>query len=342
MRSTGLWKFFSPPKNRNKILMLELVVNELSFRQLNSAGSAAPDIYTARVWMSQFTGTIRAARQMGFGTVRTEKGFAVLELSPGYSMPQWRNDPDVNRDEKVFLSSMTAKSPYLDGVLDEIAEAAERMEVCVDGSPSSGLLAALLLDAIAVSWPSHNIWASHLLVAEFRQLSLEGELLQREVELRHASVSHHWETHRAWIEQKRRASLTNGQELWAKAQEFFPYLEFCGNAEVQICALTGNEKYFDWVVRCFTLANLQCSQWTTGLFPHSLLPGPATGESLSVHDDPKLRAMRVFRMVSGKMAMFEHHMKNNAENKRIHYFADNVRRKVCIAYLGDHLPTARY
>jgi hypothetical protein len=96
------------------------------------------------------------------------------------------------------------------------------------------------------------------------------------------------------------------------------------------------------VVRCFTLANLQCSRWKAGLFHHLLLPGPATGESNSVHQDPRLCELRVLRMVSGQSRMFEHHMKNNAENKRIHYFADDARRKMCIAYLGDHLPTARY
>ncbi len=323
--------------------MLELVVNELSFRDLNGHCSAAPDVYSARVWMSQLTGTIRTARQMGFGTtIRTEKGFAELELSPGYSLPQWRNDPAVNRDERLFFSSITAKSPHLDDVLDEIAETAELAEVRVAELSSAGLLAALLLDAVAVSWPSDGIWGTHLLAAEFHELSLDGELMEREVEIRHASGPEHWARHRAWIEQGQRALLTNGEELWAKSRELFPYLEFCGNAEAQIRALTGNERYYDWVVRCFTLANLQCSRWKAGLFPHLLLPGPATGESNSVHQDPRLRELRVFRMVSGQPRMFEHHMKNNAENKRIHYFADDARRKVCIAYLGDHLPTARY
>src|SRR5437660_19555 len=276
--------------------MLELVVNELSFRQLNSATSAAPDVYTARAWMTQFTGTMRAARQMGFRTVRTEQGFAALELSPQYSMPQWRNDRGVNRDERVFLSSMIAKSPYLDGVLDEIAEAAKRAEVLIYGSPSAGLLAAWLLDAIAISWPSHEIWRSHSLVVEFRQIGLDGELEQRDVDIRHVSDPEHWAAHSEWVEQKKKSLLTNGLELWAKAQEFFPHLEFCGDAEAQIRALTGNERHYPWVVQCFIRANLLCSHWTSGSFPHFLLP--ATGESASVHKNPQLRAMRVFRMAS--------------------------------------------
>jgi hypothetical protein len=126
-----------------------------------------------------------------------------------------------------------------------------------------------------------------------------------------------------------------------KAIEFQNY-EFCGDAERQLRALTGNEKYYDWIVRCLVSANLQCSLWDGGRFPHLLLPGPASGESRSVHGDPRLREMRVFQMVSGERRMFEHHMKNNGENKRIHYFADDLRKKVCIAYVGEHLPTALY
>jgi hypothetical protein len=323
--------------------MLELVMNELSFRQPNGNRCAAPDVHIAREWMSQLTGTIRTARQMGFGTtIRTERGFSGQELSPGYFLPQWRNDLAVNRDERILFSSMTAKSPHLDGVLDEVAETAELAEVFISGLQSAGLLATLLIDAIAVSWASHETWNTHLLMAQLRQLSIDGELIQNDVQIRHASVPEHWAHHRAWIEQEQMASVSDGEDLWAKSPELFPYLEFCGKSETQIRALTGSEKHFAWVVRCLTLANVQCSRWTVGPFPHFLLPGPATGESISVHNNRELRDLRVFRMLSGQWQMFEHHMKNNSENKRIHYLADHARRRLCIAYVGDHLPTAQY
>lgn len=323
--------------------MLELVLNELSFRRLDTVCGAAPDVYTARTWMSQFIINIRAARQVGFGSsIRTERGFSTLELAPSYSMLQWRNDRDVNRDERLFLSNLVAKSPHLEGALNEVLETAGRTEVRIAGLASSGLLAALLLDAIAVSWQSHNIWKPPLLRADFTQLSMQGELVEQVVEIRHASAPEHWQHHDSWIERGQRTALTNGEELWGRAARFFPYLEFCGTAEGQIRALTGNERYYDWIVRCLRMANLRCSTWVSGPFPHSLLPGPASGESTSVHQDPELRRRREFQMASGEVRMFEHHMKNNAENKRIHYFADERRRRVCIAYVGDHLPTARY
>jgi hypothetical protein len=177
---------------------------------------------------------------------------------------------------------------------------ADLAEVRVAGLPSAGLLAAVLLNAIAVSWASHETWKTPLLAAQFHRLSSDGDVAQNEVDIRHASRPEHWAHHRAWVEQEQMASVTTGEELWTKSPELFPHLEFCGRSETQIRELTGNEKHFTWVVRCLTLANLQCSRWTVGAFPHFLLPGPATGESISVHNNPELRDLRVFRMLSGK------------------------------------------
>ena len=174
---------------------------------------------------------------------------------------------------------MTARSPHLDGVLDEIAETADSAEVRIVGLSSSGLLAALLLNAIAVSWASHETWNTPLLAAEFHRLSFDGELIQNEVEIRHASRSEHWAHHRVCIEQEQMASVTTGEELWTESPELFPHLEFCGQSERQIREFTGNEKHFAWVVRCLTLANLQVVDGLRGLSLTScclaLLPGRA-------------------------------------------------------------------
>ena len=122
----------------------------------------------------------------------------------------------------------------------------------------------------------------------------------------------------------------------------FPRVEFCGDAPGQLQSLTGNERYFQWLINCLFDADRECSRWTAGQFPHSALPGPASGESKPVHDNPELRKHRMFRMLTGELLMFEHHMKNKAENKRIHYLVDESRRRIIIAYVGDKLPTGNY
>jgi hypothetical protein len=230
----------------------------------------------------------------------------------------------------------------LDGVVDEILDRAGRSEVRFQGHRAEGLLAALLLDGVCVSWASHEAWNTDWLLAQIGELSEDGYFDQIAKAFRHASRPSHWTAHAEWIEHKQKITVPDGAALLAQAAELFPRLEFCGGAPAQVRGLNGKERYFDWVIDCLFAADRECASWTSGEFPHSRLPGPATGESASVHSNPELKRRRMFRTLAGDLVMFEHHMKHLGENKRIHYCPDEGRRRVMIAYLGDKLPTGKY
>ena len=325
--------------------MPDLIVNELSFRNLDGAETqcAAADVHMAKLWMSELVDTIRTARKFGLGrSIRTDRAFLSVELCRGYRLPQWRNDASVDRDERTFLSNLAARSPYLDGVVDEILDRAGRSEVRFQGHRAEGLLAALLLDGVCVSWASHEAWNTDWLLAQIGELSEDGYFDQIAKAFRHASRPSHWTAHAEWIEHKQKITVPDGAALLAQAAELFPRLEFCGGAPAQVRGLNGKERYFDWVIDCLFAADRECASWTSGEFPHSRLPGPATGESASVHSNPELKRRRMFGTLAGDLVMFEHHMKHLGENKRIHYCPDEGRRRVMIAYLGDKLPTGKY
>jgi|GEM_PF-1070837 len=325
--------------------MPDLVLNELSFQILGTSDRvcAAQDAPTARSWMAALVETIRAAGAYGVQqTIRTDSAFLTIELAGGYSLPQWRNDSAVNRDLRIFFSRLATRAPYLDGALEELLNQAGRMEARFQGTIAGGLLAAFLLDGVAVSWPSGDTWRQTSLAFNLFSLSDDGEVVESIPHCRHASDPAHWDIHAEWIEQCYRSGIHDGAALWAMAPQLFPRLEFCGDAPGQLQSLTGNERYFQWVINCLFDADLECSRWTVGQFPHSALPGPASGESKPVHDNPDLRRHRMFRTPTGELLMFEHHMKNKAENKRIHYLVDESRRRIIIAYVGDKLPTGNY
>jgi hypothetical protein len=325
--------------------MIDLVINELSFTRIASAEGtcAGADPHEAKCWMTQFINVLRSARTLGLGrTLRTHEAFLTAELAPGYGLFQWRNDPTGNRDEHRFFGTIAARSPHLDGLIDAVQQSAERSEVRVHGRPATGLLAALLLDAIAISWPSDDLWNTSSLLVQYQRLSDDAELEESDTSIPHASHPDHWEAHRDWIESKHKNEIVSGIELWEKREQLFRHLEFCGDAPAQIRALSGNEAHFRWVVECMFAAEQECAQWNDGEFPHARLPGPASGESRSVHDDPELRKHRMFETLLGQTVMFEHHMKNRAENLRVHYRADSARRIVMVAHVGDKLPTAKY
>jgi hypothetical protein len=269
--------------------------------------------------MTQLVEVLRTARSFGLGrTVRTNEAFQTIELAPGYGLQQWRNDPSGNRDEQRFFGTLLTRSPHLDGLIDSLIQRADLSEVRFHGRSAMGLHAALLLDAIAISWPSDDLWDTSCLMVQYQSLSDQLELEESEVSILHCSHAGHWSSHREGIEYRQKTAINSGVELWERHEQLFPHLEFCGDAPDQIRSLSGNEAHFRWVVNCLFVAEEECALWQEGEFPHAKLPGPATGESQSVQNDPELRRHRMFR-TSGEVLMFEHHMKNRAENMRVHY-----------------------
>jgi hypothetical protein len=84
---------------------LEMVFNELSARTL------APDISTARQWMSELISTMREAKGCGLKGLRTQTDFHDMVLAENYPLSRWRNDNEVNREERTFLRTLATKTP---------------------------------------------------------------------------------------------------------------------------------------------------------------------------------------------------------------------------------------
>jgi hypothetical protein len=248
----------------------------------------------------------------------------------------------VDHDERLYFKRVVTYAPYLVGVRHEVQEQKIASEVYVGSRSALGLQAAVLMKGIALSWGSAEIWIAARLTATLSELRSDGEILSSTIEVPNVSIDEHWDLHKEFITAAQLSGIVDGPSLLKRIGESLEHIELCGDTPKQIRELTGSERHFAWIVRSIWSANDQCADWKSGDFPHSLLPGPATGESSSVHNNPELRQMRVFTMQSGERVMFEHHMKNASENQRIHYLADKKRKKILIAYVGTHLPTARF
>src|SRR5215510_10954335 len=86
---------------------LEMVLNELSLH------SPAPDVHIARQRMSTLLRTVRIAIQNGANRVwRTHENFYSESLANGYSIANWCNDSNVDREERRYFRSLATKAPY--------------------------------------------------------------------------------------------------------------------------------------------------------------------------------------------------------------------------------------
>jgi hypothetical protein len=315
--------------------MPDLVLNELSFRRWDDfdQGFPCPDVHYARALMDALVKTVStASRYQSIGKVlRTEVGFLQYPLSEGYSLVNWVNDREVDRDARTFFKNRAAKGVHV--------EPSTLTEVRFGGRPGSGLCAAWLSNGISLSLRSHEVWNGSLLGVTLREITNSGGFEETEKQVRHVSSAGHFAEHAAWLAGAQRSMVRSGADLLLQARTLFPSIEICGRALKQISDLTGGEPYFEWVLDCLDAGNRLVSEWSGGAFPHGKLPCPTSGESESVLNNEKWRDMRLFQTPAKEWKLFEWHMKHKSYNIRIHYLPDANKRVLMIGYVGKHLPT---
>jgi len=218
---------------------LEMVFNELSARTL------APDISTARQWMSELISTMREAKRCGLKGLRTQTDFHDMVLAENYPLPRWRNDNEVNREERTFLRTLATKTPLsVDIPNREIKIKVENpgCELSLQGIQAEGFKVSYYLETLAISLNSESLWNSSCIKLELIQIDENGELIEESVEVIHASHKNHVLEHADWIKNRLQSERLNGMELWKRRDELFPSLQFCNAGNKQLRRLRTGEK----------------------------------------------------------------------------------------------------
>ena len=293
--------------------------------------------------MSAFVQTLKESTRIGLSnSIRALEEFSYQELAPGYSLPHWRNDVRVNRDERQLFRQYTTRSPLLDGALERIVERWPGCEAHFEGALAKGLLAAFLLDSLAASLPSDPVWQVARLRVRILELDGNGEIGSTDQTILHAASPQHVREHAPLFEARRRQLADSGRNIVEQRESLLPRFRFCGNVEQALRDMGPNDPGLGWVRRSLFELNDRCAAWTEGEFQHDMLRGSPSRESETVGNNDELRRLRVFSSPDGQERYFEWHLKYHAQNLRLHYFPKNDERVVLIGYIGPHLRTARY
>jgi hypothetical protein len=313
---------------------LEMVLNELSLL------TPAADILTARQRMSELLSTIRQATASGVKRVlRTSEDINTIELVPSYPIARWRNDGEVDLEERRFFLALTTKAPFWTDVAEEIKGEFDLSEIWHQGRQAGGLGFALIIDGLAISFQSDECWHCHCLQLEVRRLDEDCNVIEERVEIVHASHGTHVLQHAAWIENRIRTLVSDGEELWIRKDEFFPNLEFCETVSKQLQSIRTGQLELKPVVRAlFELQNC-CKNWTIGAFSTEEYAIEESGESEATLK--KYRKERTFQCPDGQDRLFERHIKLRLCNWRIHFLPVQP-GKAIVGYIGRHLPTVKY
>ena len=313
-----------------------MVFNELSLQP------AAPDIPTAKQWMSDLISTMRQAQRCGFKGIRTQSNFHNIILADGYPLPRWRNDNEVSREERTFLRTLATKSPLAVDVANaEIKKNLENddFEINFQGRKGEGLKTAYLLDTLAISLNADPIWDCSTLQVELTQID-DDKLIEETAEILHASHQNHVIENLDQIKQRLQSDVLSGIQLWNDRERIFPTIEFCDAVFKQLRKLRAGDPRLLVVKAALSHLESAANSWQGGRFSLEDYPVEESGESEVTMQ--QYERERTFICPDGAERIFERHLKLKNINWRIHFFPENQTKKVLVGYIGKHLPTANY
>lgn len=311
---------------------LEMVLNELSLR------TPAANEQTARQLMSELIDTLSQATSSGVKRIlRTSDNINHIEIARNYPIARWRNDNNIDREERRFFRTLITKAPFWNDTTEEIKDKFDLSQVWCQGKEAKGLGFALVSDALAVSLNSEQCWNCSRLELEVRRL--EEDLVDEQLEINHASTSGHVEEHRDWIKNWNRNRVSNGLELWNLREELFPNLIFCDAVREQLQSLDAENPRLQHVKNWFLDLEAYCQTWTDGAFKTENLRN-VSPESTVTLQNKKYSRERTFICPDGKERIFSWHAKLSS-GWRIYFFPQE-QRKIIIGYVGCHLPTVKY
>jgi len=321
--------------------MSQLIWNDLSIvrHREHPPTPIAADVAAARSYMESFTAILQAwlAKKLPPRLVLTNE-MEASPLAPGYLLPQWRADREVNRDSRQLFSIFATKSSAAVGLGIFTTVPSGMAELRVDNVSSIALLLAHLNGYLAVSWPSDVSWNEPLLRVIVSELDEDVALQVQEISIPHASCSAHIDQYFDQLNIDRIKSLTSGNKILESANIFLPQLIFVGQALKTLSSWDPSEKGWNWMIRTLCSLNDVCTKWQTSTFPHDQINTKCSPESIGVWNNPTLRASRTFIFEDGQPRYCEWHAKQMGQNLRLHYSPDNDLRRVRVAYIGDHLP----
>ncbi|MFO1431693.1 MAG: hypothetical protein U1F76_16415 [Candidatus Competibacteraceae bacterium] len=313
-------------------------MNELSL------SPPAPNVDIGKERIETLLKTVKEAVRMGaYRILRMREDIHGMELSPGYTVAKWRNDPDVDKEMQRYFKSLTTKVPMLtdeDG--DNLRERHEISEFSfreLGGVIAQGLGVAFMLDMLAISLDSHSCWDSSFLRLEVSYLSEDGALIEESEVVRHAVRLDHVIAHRQWIIRRIKESISDGSTLWQKCSCLFPKLSFCDGVKRQLSMLRKGDPLLAAVIKRLRELEEYTQGWLSGPFMPEKIPCKVSPDS-----DPTMRqyeAERTFRCPDGKERIFTWHIRVTPGAWRIYFFPEDKQRTMIIGYIGKKPPSVK-
>jgi len=317
------------------MMPVEMVFNELSLR------SPFGNKHDARRQMTVFINTMRTSTSHGVKRkLCTVSNFDFLVLSDDYLMVQWRNDPEVEREERSFLRTLQNRG---DPPLPDVPDSS--IETNYSGIRSIGLEYAVVFEELAVSLQSEEIWDCDRLTMSVTTVDDGGAFSESQVDLYHASSSHHVLQHVKWISERSHTNISSGRDLLERCDELIPHLMLCNSASKQLNALRKGDVMLRPVIKRLLELESYCRSWKDLPFSPDDFSGMTTPESDATLQ--QYSSERTFTCPDGRQRVFSWHVRLTPLSWRIYFVPEEPLShgqsgSLIIGYLGPHLRTVSF
>lgn len=260
--------------------------------------------------------------------------FFGMKLSENYSLGTWLQDPSVDRDERLFLRTISTKVTFDRDVGEAIKERFLLSDFRVRGLEARALGLSYLLGTVTVSLRFEEFWTTVRVPLQYRWL--EPDESQHCMDIVALNISDHTQVKTIADELliwKRDRLAADPQFLVDRFRECFPHVRFGLDVETQLSALPkdmlqptiGKLIVLDGAVR-----DWRRSSTTLPAFPKVHRESEPTMQ--------RYGTMRRFRNADGEVVTYEPHAMVGSRY-RIHLRVDQPRKSLEIGYIGEHLPT---
>jgi len=269
--------------------------------------------------------------------------WSALNYAEGFIFGEWINQIDNLSSQivKNVISKVYCPLMELEEDIRETVGGMLFMLSCDRNVEVTSLGIASNIDSHAISFPSHNNWTSNP-ISIVRQWEESEEWKEELVNVPNISSLEHLKTYIAELEHERQQNKNYLRDLASQDNVDFPNLIFCNSALKNLKSPSVTINDFHKIIEILKKLNnaILISNDIEELKLNSELT--ISGESISTMKNPKYSRQREFiHPILGK-ELFEQHVKNFPDSKRMHILADYTGNKVTIGYFGSHLPTVKY
>lgn len=311
---------------------MDIYINELSYKDTSINFSNEQ----AREKMQEFIGLLAACKKKYSNAeiCYDESMFDEFKFNSAYKLSDWMNDYRIDKSQLRFLILTLTKTPFL--TKQEIIETDIYSLSCkIQGVEAKGLLAAYILNGIALSVKLTNKWNDPIQNAVLEKINSEGDIQSTKIEIRNVSENIHLSTHDDYFKNAVFTELNTYSDLWNQKETFFSKLQFCESIKKDLGAL--EKAQFIQVRNKLYELDYYMKNSYNGTFDENSISGKITPESEQTLK--RFSKERTFLCPDSVERVFSWHMRATPGAIRLYF--EIVSDVMYIGYIGKKLPTVK-